>query len=695
MSFDWANIAANAGLGMVHGLNQHKADVKEKEQLDYDRGRQAVADQQQSELHNQTVKQNEFTLATNAREQATANRKQLMNDRIGQYQNFKAANDIDQAAKTYVDFANQDNVGNANFNPEHALSYVKNDDGTVNINVVNKSTGALIKTARENVGIDDFISATYQQIDPTATYETEVSNRAAAAKLQSERTFEERKLGLQHGYKTLENNAKYQNDLQLEGIRQNGQNYRQQVSEEGQNNRAVLNQEGQNFRLLNDPSVTNTKQGKTVASQMTNVLDLYNSNPALFSGMSGEKLANTMAIAAIESGGNPNAFNGSSRASGTMQIVPNTQRQIMNQFGIDTSTPQGNIQGGAEYFDYLLNRYGGNQQLALMGYNWGIGHSDNYQKYGSGMKKGPNGTYIKGYHADVGIPQETRDYIQKFEIAKGMIGQQQTEQKQATAGGAINQNIKNAAASLAGMFGGDNKPDVAAILGDLQGAANTVAILAQTKDRNAQVRGINDLGTIVTRAIHNTPAYRNGQLTEAQVKGLRATVLPALLGVGSMAEVSRFMKGDGKVHKPQVSALSNKQINSAIDSIDMSEPTPKPAAKAAPKQNAFIPYASNNKAAETASSFSNGLKGKPAPKAAAKPAAKPVSDQQKRKDAERQKAAANYQAKQAAKKAESDKRQANRNAIFNPPRFDPSQMPSNAKQSDLLSRYGAIKDLKK
>lgn len=698
MSLDWASIAANAGVGMIHGLNQHKADVKEKEQLDYDRGRQAVEDQQKADIHNQTVKQNEYTLAANAREQAAANRKELMGQRIGQYQQYKTANDIDGAAKAYVDFANTDNTGNASFNPEHALSYTKNADGTVNINVVNKSTGAFVKAARENVGIDDFISATHQQINPIGSYETEAANKAAVAALTGERNFEERKLLLQHGYKTAENNAKYAQDYSLEGLRQNGLNYRQSVTEEGQDRRAIMNQDGQNWRLLNNPNIANTKEGKNAQAQMTNVMDVYQQNPALFGGMSGEKLANTMAIFGIESGGNLNAYNASSGASGGMQIVPNTRQQIKNQFGINTDTHAGNVQGGGEYFDYLLNRYGGNYDLALMGYNWGIGHSDNYQKYGSGMKRSGD-KWVKGYHADVAIPQETRNYIQKFHISKGMISQEQTEQKQAVAGGAINQNIQRAATSLAGMFGGDNKPDVAAIVGDLQGAANTVAILAQSKNRNDQVRGINDLGVIVTRAIHNTPAYQNGQLTEAQVKGLRATVLPALLGVGSMAEVSKFMKGDRQVRKPQVGALSDKQITSAIDSIDMSEPIPKAAPKADQKaaSPAFVPYAKISNAAETASSFKNAVKtpAKAAPKAAAKPAAKPAQTAaQKRKDAEMQRAAANYQAKQAQKQAAAKQRQSSRNAIFNPKPIDLKNV-SGAKQGDLLVRYGAIQNLKK
>ena len=39
---DWGSIAAAAGVGAVHGFQTHKQETKEKEQLDYDRGRQAV-----------------------------------------------------------------------------------------------------------------------------------------------------------------------------------------------------------------------------------------------------------------------------------------------------------------------------------------------------------------------------------------------------------------------------------------------------------------------------------------------------------------------------------------------------------------------------------------------------------------------------------------------------------------------------
>ena len=112
---DWGSIAAAAGVGAVHGFQTHKQEMKENEQRDYDRGRQAVQDQQQAKLHEQTVKQNDYTLENNARAQAEAKRKELLSQRLGQYQNFKTMGDINNAAKYYVDFANQDNVGNPNF----------------------------------------------------------------------------------------------------------------------------------------------------------------------------------------------------------------------------------------------------------------------------------------------------------------------------------------------------------------------------------------------------------------------------------------------------------------------------------------------------------------------------------------------------------------------------------------------------
>ena len=74
----------------------------------------------------------------------------------------------------------------------------------------------------------------------------------------------------------------------------------------------------------------------------------------------------------------------SAGAEGLMQITPATARFIASRSGgtsfreSDLSDPQINIQYGTYYLRYLLDRYGGNETLALAAYNGGEGNVDRW-----------------------------------------------------------------------------------------------------------------------------------------------------------------------------------------------------------------------------------------------------------------------------------------------------------------------------
>jgi soluble lytic murein transglycosylase len=106
----------------------------------------------------------------------------------------------------------------------------------------------------------------------------------------------------------------------------------------------------------------------------------------------------------------------SAGAEGLMQITPDTAKFIAHRSGgtsfkqSDLADPQINIQYGTYYLRYLLDRYGGNETLALAAYNGGEGNVDHWLVQASKDSR-------QFSVDDIPFP-ETRAYVNRVEQAR-------------------------------------------------------------------------------------------------------------------------------------------------------------------------------------------------------------------------------------------------------------------------------------
>lgn len=123
------------------------------------------------------------------------------------------------------------------------------------------------------------------------------------------------------------------------------------------------------FQGLSTTQAANRAYGKSSRNGNISIEDLV----ARASAATGVDSSLIRGVIQTESAGNPRAESPKG-AVGLMQLMPSTAAEL----GVDPHDPAQNVLGGARYLASLLQRYDGDEKLALAGYNAGPGAVDRY-----------------------------------------------------------------------------------------------------------------------------------------------------------------------------------------------------------------------------------------------------------------------------------------------------------------------------
>lgn len=517
MSFDFGNALSAIGIGAINGVNQFKQEQKAEEEKQYNRGRQAEADRQQLELHNQAVKQNNYSLGKMAVEEAQIQRRNKFGQQIEKMNQFQLAGDDDGAFRLYTDNANSDNNLNPNWNQNHVLSYTRDpDNGTYSLNIVDKNTGKFIQQAKSGLSVDDLISNTYSQIDPLGQHESKIAAQAKRNEEIFKGQIELNKLDVQHKYKLGEQENNFNNDLKRDQLKYNHDNELEGVRQKGAYDRTLITAlaKGDGNTKASNAVQSGMQGALSFAQNNSEMLGFLNSNPDLYK--------KTVAMMGIESAGNPNANSYDNSSYGLMQLNKKYASGFAKQYGINgdpLTNVEANIKTGAAHIQNLDKKYGGNTDLIAAAYNAGEPAVDAALKRWE--KSGKNGTWFDHLNINQAAREQVYNHIVKYNQALGLVGNQSSNNVDIATkakDGYVKALSVNAAASISNVaksmsdqlgVGADNKSASASIIGSLSGTQVLISQFANSQTSQGRANAYNGILNLVTNAVKSTEAGKD------------------------------------------------------------------------------------------------------------------------------------------------------------------------------------------
>ena len=567
----------------IQAQNRYNDEIKRREEQEqYNRQRQATADQQSTELYKQQVQRNDQVIANGLAEQGEYQRKKQIQDSLSKIAWYKQQGDLAGAGQYLTgqmkDYNAKYHANNPDWNNDYGFQFNIDPENPAqgSLAVVDKD-GRMLKQLNGTMDFDGMSAMLYSQLDPIGDIQNTRAAQAKRAETLDSRNWDLQKMGVQAGYDVQKENRKFNNDVSMEKLKFGNQSAMEQYKQGQANYRTEVTAAGK----------VDTKTAKAVASGVNGAIQFAEQNVPMLSFLNNDPNAylKTMAMMGIESGGqNVPSYNGTS--TGYMQLHKKYAQGFANQFGVKgnpLTDPQANIQTGAALIKHLDKKYNGDPSLIAAAYNAGEPAIDKALK--AWNKAEQQGGWFDYLNISDAAKNEAYNHILKYNHALSLLdgSQQQAvnqgqEQYVKGAAKAANSSIQSVATKMAGELGLEK--ETAPVLGALAGTQGEIAKFANAKTTAARSKAFDNIAMIVESAVKSTEA---GAVMSPQAR--RQYILQyasELVGAANKTEAGLWINDPKKRQvvkqaqqfSSQPTKLGN-GIAGAIDNIDMSGQTAK------------------------------------------------------------------------------------------------------------------------